>query len=65
MGVQPAQIVYGVICAVGGIAMYLLAREFRRTRTTYKAAPPAEETARPPARDESVEASPVPPVEVR
>ncbi len=65
MGVQPAQIVYGVICAVGGIAMYRLAREFRRTRTTYKAAPPAEETARPPARDESVEASPVPPVEVR
>jgi MFS family permease len=35
MGVQPAQIVYGLICAAGGFAMLLLAPGFRATRTVY------------------------------
>jgi MFS family permease len=62
MGVQPAQITYGVICAAGGIAMYFFARDFRRTRTRYEGDPAAEPPAQPP---ESAEPSPAPPVEVR
>ncbi|MEE8422327.1 MAG: MFS transporter [Dehalococcoidia bacterium] len=38
MGVQPAQIIYGVICAAGGFAVLMLARGFRATRTVYTAA---------------------------
>lgn len=65
MGVQPAQIVYGVICAAGGTAMYLFAREFRRTRTSHDADPAADEPTPAPSAGESIEASPAPSVEVR
>lgn len=65
MGVQPAQIVYGVICAAGGIAMYLFARDFRRTHTSYSHEPEAGDEPRDaPADGRSVEAPP-PPVRVR
>ena len=32
IGVQPAQVVFGVGCALGGIAIFALASEFRRSR---------------------------------
>jgi hypothetical protein len=35
-GVQVAQVMYGVVCAAGGIAMFAFAREFRRARTSYQ-----------------------------
>ncbi len=33
-GVQLAQITYGLICFAGGLAVYALAREFRRSITS-------------------------------
>lgn len=65
MGVQPAQILYGAICAAGGIAMYLFARDFRRTSTSYDdEQAPGGQPPSPPAGGQAAEAPP-PPVEVR
>ena len=36
LGVQAAQVIYGVVCAAGGIAMFAFAREFRRASTSYQ-----------------------------
>jgi MFS-type transporter involved in bile tolerance (Atg22 family) len=46
VGVQPAQIVYGVICAAGGFAMFTFARDFRSTRTEFT---PDPEDSLPPS----------------
>jgi MFS family permease len=46
VGVQLAQIVYGVICAAGGFAMFTFARDFRRTRTEFT---PDPEDSLPPS----------------
>jgi len=52
-GVQPAQIVYGLICAVGGFAMFTFARDFRRTRTDFTPDPedPGQPSTPAPAAD--------------
>ena len=59
LGVQVAQVMYGVVCVAGGIAMFAFAREFRRAHTSYQldAAEierPAREAGISPAADHAV-----------
>ncbi len=51
-GVQVAQVMYGVICVAGGIAMFTFAREFRRARTSFQL--DAAEIEPPPAREAGI-----------
>ena len=44
-GVQIAQLIYGLICVAGGLAVLLLARDFRRSRTAYVDEPVGMEPA--------------------
>ena len=68
-GVQVAQVMYGVVCVAGGIAMFAFARDFRHARTSYQldAAElelPAREAGISPAADPAVP-QPRPPVRAR
>ena len=42
IGVQPAQIIYGLVCTAGGLAMFIFAREFRQARTVAAPESPTE-----------------------
>ncbi len=47
IGVQPAQIAFGIVCALGGIAIFTLARDFRRARAGAHYEIPESEVAEP------------------
>ena len=40
IGVQTAQIAFGIVCALGGLAIFILARDFRRSRAGARYEPP-------------------------
>ncbi len=47
IGVQPAQIGFGLVCAIGGLAIFALAGEFRRSRAGARYEVPEREAREP------------------